>query len=92
MRSYFENKGAELLFAEIIQHVVMARVKHERFAEGVYEALGILGEEYGEVVRAITKQEGEDRLREELLDLIAVAWRMLKREYEHNDQEEEERI
>jgi len=63
--------------------------KHPHFAEGPYEALGILGEEYGEVVREITKgQDGwEQRMDCELIDLIAVALRMLKREYAVIDSE-----
>ena len=57
--------------------------KHPEFAEGQYEALGYLGEEYGEVAKEITKgKEGwEGRMTSELYDLIAVAIRMLRREY-----------
>lgn len=64
-----------------------ARTKHERFAEQVYHALSFLSEEHGEVVREVTKgKDGwESRMDSELLDLIAVAMRMLLREYEHTE-------
>ena len=66
-----------------------ARTKHERFAEQVYHALSFLSEEHGEVVREVTKgKDGwEFRMDSELLDLIAVAMRMLLREYEHGGEE-----
>ena len=52
-----------------------------------YEALGFLGEEYGEVAKKITKEKPgwNERTNDELLDLIIVAVRMLLREYEHVD-------
>lgn len=71
---------------EIIQavgeRIAHAEEKHPGFACGVYQALGYLEEEAGEVARAITKGEGTLRMRSELLDVIAVAWRMLRGEYE----------
>ena len=64
-----------------------ARKKHPRFAEQVYHALSFLSEEHGEVVREVTKgKDGwESRMDSELLDLMAVAMRMLLREYEHGE-------
>lgn len=67
---------------------VKAQLLHPDFAEGPYEALGFLSEEHGEVTKAITKNEGKQRMQEELIDLIAVAWRMLRGEYEHPDCDE----
>lgn len=65
-----------------------AQLLHPGFAEGQYEALVHLSEEHGEVVRAITKNEGKQRMQEELIDLIVVAWRMLRGEYEDTDCDE----
>ena len=59
-----------------------AQLLHPGFAEGPYEALGSLSEEYGEVTKTITKGEGKQRMQEELIDLIVVAWRMLRDEHE----------
>ena len=47
-----------------------------------------LSEEHGEVVRAVTKNEGKQSMQEELIDLIVVAWRMLRDEHEHTDCDE----
>ena len=65
-----------------------AQLLHPDFAEGPYEALGFLSEEHGEIVRAVTKNEGKQRMQEELIDLIVVAWRMLRDEHEHTDCDE----
>ena len=62
-----------------------AQLLHPGFAEGIFHALGCLSEEHGEVVRAITKNEGKQRMQEELIDLIVVAWRMLRDEHERAD-------
>jgi len=77
------------VLARVCDRVREARAKHPRFAEQVYHALSFLSEEHGEVVREVTKgKDGwESRMDSELLDLIAVAMRMLLREYEHGGEE-----
>ena len=72
----------EEIFDAVDRGLVRAKRLHPRFAEGKYQALGYLGEEFGEASRAITKNEGEQRMREELIDLIVVAWRMLRGDHE----------
>ena len=59
--------------------------KHPDFAEGQYQALGFLSEEHGEVAKEISKGlEGwQERSENELLDLMVVAYRMLRHDYEH---------
>lgn len=75
--------------AEIVERLKSAFCKaqllHPGFAEGLFHALGFLSEEHGEVVRAVTKGEGKQRVQEELIDLIVVAWRMLRGEHERPD-------
>lgn len=66
------------IYKRILKRISEAEAKHPVFAEGQYQALGILGEEYGEVVRSLTKQEGEQRMQDELLDVLAVAWRFYR--------------
>lgn len=70
------------IFAEATRKLACAEEKHPVFAEGPYQALGFLGEEYGEVVRVLTKGEGEQRLHEELMDLLVVTIRFLRRDYD----------
>lgn len=55
-----------------------AEKKHPVFAEGPYEALGRIGEEQGELVRAVTKNEGDERIYDEALDLLVVTWRLAR--------------
>ena len=73
----------EDILERVRQGLVRAEHLHPRFAEGKYQALGYLGEEFGEASRAITKNEGEQRMQEELVDLIVVAWRMLRGDHEN---------
>ena len=75
------------VYNAIDKELFEARKKHPDFAYGIFHALGFLGEEYGEVSKEITKQEPgwEERMDAELLDLIAVAIRMLRREYVHEE-------
>ena len=70
------------LFYKLETALQRAEKLHPGFAEGPYEALGFLSEEHGEVTKAITKGEGKQRMQEELIDLIVVAWRMLRDEHE----------
>ena len=85
-RTYSEYRPSGLhcnTFVRIEDAYRYAKNKHPEFAIGVFHALGFLGEEYGEVVREITKQKDgwEERMQKELLDLIAVALRMLMGEW-----------
>lgn len=57
-----------------------ARAKHPVFAEGKFQALGVIGGEYGELVQAV-ERESEERIRDELLDVVATCVRMLNDEY-----------
>ena len=87
LRKHLDSGAIARVLASVCDRLREARVKHGRFAEQVYHALSFLSEEHGEVVREITKGRGgwEERMDSELRDLIAVAMRMLLREYEHGE-------
>lgn len=70
------------LIKDIARRVAEARRKHPVFAEGGYHALGVIGEEYHEVVQAVEKETPE-RVYSELLDLIAVSVRAAN--WEHGE-------
>lgn len=70
------------LFKNLMAAVERAERLHPVFAEGIWQGLGYLQEELGEVVRAATHNEGEERLREEILDLLVVCWRFARKDYE----------
>ena len=69
------------LIEDIARRVSEARRKHPVFAEGKYHALGVIGEEYQEVVQAVEK-ETPDRVYQELLDLITTSIRAANGEHE----------
>ena len=89
LRMHRDGNAIARVLASVCDRLREARSKHERFAEQVYHALSFLSEEHGEVVREITKgRDGwEKRMDSELRDLIAVAMRMLLREYEHPEED-----
>lgn len=87
MSEYHEymDRGVQTLTAEdaVLLHDFLARLheaeyKHPVFAEGVYHGLGIVSQEHGELSTAITKEEGEERVYDEALDLLAVVWRFAR--------------
>lgn len=55
-----------------------AEQKHPVFAEGLYGALGVLAEEYSELVKAVTKNEGDERVKAEAMDLLTVVLRFVR--------------
>ena len=68
------------LIEAIARRISEARRKHPVFAEGAHHALGVIGEEYHEVVRAV-EEETPDRVHQELLDLITTAIRAANGEH-----------
>ena len=76
------------LIEDIARRVSEARRKHPdryqyytRAEMGKYHALGVIGEEYQEVVQAVEK-ETPDRVYQELLDLITTSIRAANGEHE----------
>lgn len=58
----------------------LARRKHPLFAEGRYQALGVIGEEYRELERAVEK-ESPERQAAEALDVAITAIRFVQEEH-----------
>lgn len=75
------EKYDEAILESMKKYLRIAREKHPQFAQSKNHALAYLGEEFGEVAREVTKGT-DDRMREELKDLIAVAIRMYNGEYQ----------
>lgn len=63
-----------VLFA-LIERISKAEKKHPDFSDGIYQGVGVIGEEYGELCQALNKGEGEERVMDEALDLLCVVWR-----------------
>ena len=73
-----------VLFA-LISRIAKAVEKHPDFADGMYQGVGVLGEEDGELCQALNKGEGEERVMDEALDLLCVAWRFCRMDWKKND-------
>lgn len=63
------------LIEDIARRVSEARRKHPVFAEGKYHALGVIGEEYRELVHAV-EHETPERICDEALDVAVTALRL----------------
>lgn len=71
------------LMAALAKRMGEAREKHPwpEHADGKYQALGVVGEEYHELVIAVEKETPE-RMRDEALDVAVTALRMWAGEHE----------
>ena len=63
------------IIAALARRMAEARKKHPVFAEGKYHALGVIGAEYEELVRAV-ERETPERVRDEALDVAVTALRL----------------
>lgn len=67
----------KILFA-LMNRLAKAEEKHPGFADGIYQGVGVVGEEYGELCQALNKNQGEERVMDEALDLLCVVWRFCR--------------
>ena len=63
------------IIAALARRMEEARKTHPVFAEGKYHALGVIGAEYEELVRAV-ERETPERVRDEALDVAVTALRL----------------
>ena len=76
----------EKLFGELLKRLDVAEQKHPVFAEGIYQGFGRIGEEYGEACQAVNHVQGEERVMDEALDLLCVAWRFCRGDWRTGDE------
>lgn len=67
----------KVLFA-LIDRIAKAEKEHPDFSDGIYQGVGVIGEEYGELCQALNKNQGEARVMDEALDLLCVVWRFCR--------------
>ena len=77
------NKNIELFF-KLGKALVRAERLHPIFAEGVYQGIGRLSEEMGEISHAANRGESIERLESEAMDMLVVAWRFARKDYEQS--------
>ena len=70
------------LFYELETALQRAEKLHPIFAEGIYQGLGRVGEEYGELAQSINHGEPMERIEAEAMDLLVVAFRFVRKDYE----------
>lgn len=75
------QRGGAVMIAALARRMEEARKKHPVFAEGKYHALGVIGAEYEELVRAV-ERETPERVRDEALDVAVTALRLWAGEQE----------
>jgi NTP pyrophosphatase (non-canonical NTP hydrolase) len=66
------------LLVALADRVKAAENKHPDFSDGIYQGVGVIGEEYGELCQALNKNQGEERVMDEALDLLCVVWRFCR--------------
>lgn len=70
---------------QLFNGVKRAERLHPVFAEGIYQGLGRITEEECELAQAINKQH-ENRIHEEALDLLVVAFRFCRGDWEMKEE------
>ena len=75
------TEGERALLRDFLVRLREAEAKHPVFAEGPWQGLGFLQEEVGELVRATTHNEGEERMYDEALDVLCTAFRFARKDW-----------
>lgn len=75
------SDDGRVLFS-LISRIAKAEAKHPDFADGIYQGVGVIGEEYGELCQALNKGQGEARVMDEALDLLCVVWRFCRGDWQ----------
>lgn len=70
--------GNAEMYRRLSARVSEAEKKHPAFSDGIYQGVGVIGEEFGELCQALNKGEGEERVMDEALDLLCVVWRFYR--------------
>ena len=79
-----EAKNPDLKLMEaLFERIKSAEAKHPDFSDGIYQGVGVIGEEYGELCQALNKGEGEERVMDEALDLLCVVWRFCRGDWQN---------
>lgn len=73
------------LLRRLEERLAEAEKKHPVFSEGIYQGVGVVGEEYGEFCQSLNKLQGEARAMDEALDLLCVVWRLCRGDWRQDD-------
>lgn len=87
MRTVTDPGASECdLLVKLAERVKAAENKHPDFADGIYQGVGVIGEEYGELCQALNKNQGDERVMDEAFDLLCVAWRFCRMDWKKKEE------
>lgn len=69
-----ENDINPYIMAALDEELKAAEKEDPDFTDGIYQGVGVIGEKYGELCQARDKNQKEDSIRDEAIDLLCVAW------------------
>ena len=85
-RMHVVGIGNAEMYARLSARVSEAERKHPVFADGIYQGVGVIGEEYGALCQALNKNQGEERVMDEAFDLLCVVWRFCRGDWRTGDE------
>lgn len=68
----------QLIMSDFFHRLKDAERKHPTFAEGPYQGIGMVSAELGEATQCIVKGESEERIYDEMLDVLVTAFRFAR--------------
>ena len=73
-------------YQELLERLAVAQGKHPVYAEGIWQGMGRIGEEYGELCQSVNHGESEERIMSEAWDLLCVVWRFVRGDWRGYDE------
>ena len=85
VEKYHKADEDESQYQELLERLAVAQEKHPVYAEGIWQGMGRIGEEYGELCQSVNHGEPEDRIMSEAWDLLCVVWRFVRGDWREHD-------
>jgi len=83
---YHKVDENEAQYNELLARLAVAEAKHPVYAEGIWQGMGRIGEEYGELCQSVNHGEAEERIMSEAWDLLCVVWRFVRGDWRGYDE------
>lgn len=82
---YHKADEDEVQYRELLERLAVAEGKHPVYAEGIWQGMGRIGEEYGELCQSVNHGEPEERIMSEAWDLLCVVWRFVRGDWRYDE-------
>ena len=86
VEKYHKADEDESQYQELLERLAVAKKKHPVYAEGIWQGMGRIGEEYGELCQSVNHGEPEERIMSEAWDLLCVVWRFVRGDWRNDDE------